>query len=95
MELEFEGSFGVVHFFSKNFSAGIEVINSNNYTKETGIKHVDLFAGPTIVYYQLSWWVALSVMPQLAALKGKSEGTSFDLDDHEKLDAKLLLSFAL
>jgi hypothetical protein len=42
-----------------------------------------------------SFWAALGVQPQLAAFSGKSAGSRLDLDDHERLEVRLLAGFML
>jgi hypothetical protein len=57
-----------------------------------------LFAGPVLAYAAESWWVALTVMPQLPAMKQNGAYTGSDdreLLAHEKLNARLLFSFHL
>ncbi len=74
-------------------TAGIEVRNSN-LVVDGEWEHSALFAGPVLGYATDSWWVALTVLPQLPALKaGEANDGSLVLDEHEKLEARLLFSF--
>lgn len=76
-------------------SAGIEVRNVNAI-HEGEWEHSALFAGPVLAYATDTWWVALTVLPQLPALKaGDANDGSRVLNDHEKLESRLLLSFHL
>jgi hypothetical protein len=52
-----------------------------------------LYAGPVISYATQSWWMTFSVLPQLPALYKKSEGSILELDDGEKINARLDFSF--
>ncbi len=52
-----------------------------------------LFLGPNVSYSTKNWWVSFTVMPQLPALITESGGSILDLNDHDKLDARLLFSF--
>ena len=95
-EFAAELTLGATWFFTPGFSAGVEVRSVNAFPEGEGWRHSALYAGPVVAYAQPGWWVALSVMPQLPALK-KPEGTSGSriLDEQEKLNARLLFSFAL
>ncbi len=74
-------------------SLGLE-LRSHNQIMEEAWRTSVLFAGPVVAYAASSWWVALSVMPQLPALKKEGGGT-FELAAHERFNARLLFSFHL
>lgn len=93
-ESTLEGDFGWCYDFSPIFSAGIELRNHNEIV-EGEWEHSALFAGPVLSYSQPAWWATLSVMPQIAALKGKTGSSNLVLDEHEKLETRLLFSFRL
>lgn len=94
-ESEFKGEldFGVAYEVSPSFSLGMEVRNQN---KAVGgvLKYSALFAGPVVSYSESTWWATFTLLPQVAALKGAT-GNGLVLDDHEKLEARLLFSFHL
>jgi hypothetical protein len=92
-ELKLEGTFGLSHAFTNKFSAGFELRNHNVYS-EGKLEHSAFFGGPTLSYSDPSWWVTLSVMPQITAFK-KTPGTNLDLNEYEKLETRLLFSFRL
>lgn len=54
-----------------------------------------LFGGPVARFSDRGYWMALGVQPQLAAFSGKSTGSRLDLNDHERLEVRLLAGFAL
>jgi hypothetical protein len=54
-----------------------------------------LFAGPVARYSDRGFWLALGVQPQLAAFSGQSSGSRLDLNDHERLEVRLLTGFVL
>jgi hypothetical protein len=54
-----------------------------------------LFGGPVVRWSDRSFWAALGVQPQLAAFSGKSAGSRLALDDHERLEVRLLAGFML
>jgi hypothetical protein len=41
------------------------------------------------------WWATLALEPQITAFKGASKGRSFDLDNNERLQARLLFGFPI
>ena len=96
--IEFDG--GAAYFLTKDFTIGIE---AHSHTKkppsfEGGGSFSAFFAGPAFAVSGDEWWVALSIMPQIA---GSSTGGvvknagKFDLDEHEKLEARLLFSIGI
>ncbi len=90
-----EADLAGTYFLSPGVSLGLELRNHNMIIEEEFHGSV-LFAGPVLAYAAASWWVALSVMPQLTALK-KTDGARgrLELTEHEKINARLLFSFAL
>jgi hypothetical protein len=91
VEIDLAGTFMV----RPGLSAGLEVRNVNAI-HEGELEHSALFAGPVLAYATDTWWIALTLLPQLPALKaGDANDGSRVLSDHEKLEARLLLSFHL
>jgi len=93
-EVKLEGDFGWSYDLSKSFSAGIELRNHNEIV-EGELEHSALFAGPVFSFSQPAWWATLTVLPQIAALKGKSGESNLVLDEHEKIETRFLFSFRL
>ncbi len=93
LEFKQENSFGLSHAITNNFSAGLEMRQHNVFVKGDLI-HSSLFGGPVLSYAEQNWFVNFTVLPQLTSLK-KIEGQSLDLVEYEKLEMRLLLSFAL
>jgi hypothetical protein len=93
-EIALEGDFAWCYDISRSFSAGIEVRNHNEIV-EGQWEHSALFAGPVLSFSQPSWWATLTVLPQIAAVKGKTGNNNLVLDEHEKLETRLLFSFRL
>jgi hypothetical protein len=54
-----------------------------------------LFGGPVVRWSDSGFWAALGVQPQLAAFSGKSSHSRLALDDHERLEVRLLAGFWL
>jgi hypothetical protein len=90
-------SLGASYFLMHNLSLGLEAQNLNVF-REDG-NYSALFAGPVISYNLPTWWVSLTVMPQLPALKtpaplpGTFSTSSLVLNDQERYNARLLFAF--
>lgn len=93
-EIALEVDFAWCYDISGSFSAGFEIRNHNEIIEEEW-EHSALFAGPVLSFSQPSWWATLTVLPQIAALKGKTGNSNLILDEHEKLETRLLFSFRL
>jgi hypothetical protein len=84
---------GAGYLITPHFMAGIEVRNHTEFISGEGFEHSAFFAGPAFSYAQDSWWTALTILPQLAAIKSddhEGEGAR-DLHDHERIEIRLLL----
>lgn len=93
-EFIFEFDFGVSYSINNSFAVGLEIRNHNEVTETKGWEHSALFLGPTLSYSTEEWWATLTIMPQVTAFKGATKG-NLVLDEHEKLEARLLFSFHL
>lgn len=93
-EMVLEGGLGWSYDFSNSFAAGIEVRNHNQFVKGK-MEHSALFAGPVVSFSQPNWWLTLTVLPQITALKGKTGETNLVLGEREKLETRVLFSFRL
>ena len=97
-ELTFEFNLASAYFLSQNTSLGVEVRNHNLYVGEHGgMQHSALFAGPVISYSSESWWATLTVLPQIAKLKGTEadEHNDLVLDELEKLEVRMIFGVDL
>ena len=55
-----------------------------------------LYLGPVLSFRQERWWAALTVMPQIYGWNNSrsQDGNShLELNDHEKLNIRLLIGF--
>jgi hypothetical protein len=92
-EINFEFDLAAAYFLNTATSLGIEVRNHNEYIPgDVGYEHSALFAGPVVSYAAETWWATLTVLPQIAKLKGteEDEGRNLVLSEHEKLEVRLL-----
>lgn len=92
-ELSLEFDLGASYLLAGSFSLGIEMRNLNRL-EEGKVETSSLFAGPVLAYTDENWWAALSIMPQVTAFKGATNG-NLALNDNEKVEARLLFSFHL
>lgn len=91
-EFELEADIGWSYQINRGLYLGIEVRNHNEIV-EGEWEHSALFAGPTLSYTRDNFWVNITVMPQLAGLKG-STYKGLVLDEHERLETRLIFSYA-
>lgn len=95
-ELVLELDLGASYRVTPSFSVGLEIHNHNEIPEGEGFEHSALFAGPVLAYAHEEWWVALTLMPQLPALKTHEDAEGLlELDEHERFMARLLFSFHL
>ncbi|MFI5135061.1 MAG: hypothetical protein ACHQD9_04325 [Chitinophagales bacterium] len=85
-----ELDYGLCYSVKNHFSLGFEARNENVFDTENGWEHSALFLGPNFSYKQPDWWVAFGIQPQLTDLRTGG----LDLEDHEKVDARLLFSYS-
>ncbi len=83
--------FGATYFITPHFTAGVEAKNHNEIVDGV-MEHSAVFFGPSLSYSAEEWWTVLTVMPQVANLHGHG---GLDLDEHEKIEARLLFAFHL
>jgi len=94
--LELELDLAATYLVSEHFSLGLEVRNKNELEEAEELEFSALYAGPVLAYSTSTWWMAVSVLPQLPALKKPSgEVGARVLSDGEKWNARLLFSFRL
>lgn len=92
-ELKLGVSGGISYAMSAHFSMGLEVVQQNVLV-EGRVEHAALFAGPVLSYATEEWWATFSLLPQVTAFKGeRTDG--LDLEEFERAQARLLLSFHL
>jgi hypothetical protein len=76
-------------FLSPGLSAGLELRSHSVFPAGEGLTRSALFLGPVVAYSRGRLWVAASVLPQIYALAGASEG-HLDLVEHERVEARVL-----
>lgn len=72
---------------------GAEIVNRNGFEDGT-LAFSALFAGPVLSYATEGFWVNLTILPQVTALKGATR-EGLDLDHFERLETRLMFSYVL
>jgi hypothetical protein len=92
-EFKFEFDYGFSYNFNANWNAGFELRNHNEI-KESELQYSALFGGPGFSYAKGPIWINLTVLPQLAGIyHHDSDHNGLILDDHEKLETRLIFSY--
>ena len=63
--------------------------------RRKGMGIIAFVSRPTISYSSDKFWVILNVQPQLMNLKKEEGADNLELHDFEKMDVRLIFSFAL
>jgi hypothetical protein len=82
--------------FGYNIGHGIHLTQENNLknvfvSKE--LEHSALYSGLGFSYIRDNFWVNFTAMPQIKSFKGET-GTKLNLNEHEKVQFRLLFSYA-
>ncbi len=95
VETPFELDFAYMHFMGSHMGVGLEARNHNEVS-EKGWENSVWYAGPTLHFNGANWFINVNAMPQLFNAR-TTEGTTekLELNNHEKLEARVLLSFTL
>ncbi|MDP1675985.1 MAG: hypothetical protein Q8L88_03895 [Bacteroidota bacterium] len=92
-EVKLKSDLGAAYIFTNGLGTGIEIRNENIFINGS-VNHSSLFGGLTFSYSTEAWWAALSFLPQITSFKGGStSGKELDLNEFEKFQTRLLLSF--
>jgi hypothetical protein len=77
---------------SERLHLGIELFNKNAIS-DGALFYSAVFAGPTLSYLDDRFWVNVTIMPQLTALKGET-ANGLVLGESERYQIRLLFSYA-
>lgn len=89
-EIDLEADLGLAYFITPAISVGVEARNHNEIPAGKGWVHSALFVGPVVSYATKTWWATVTVLAQLPALKKNATGSTLILDEHERVNARLL-----
>jgi hypothetical protein len=76
-------------FLTPRLTAGLELRSHTVVLPGDEPTRSALFLGPTVSYARQGWWIAASVLPQIRALAGASDGR-LDLEEHERVEVRVL-----
>jgi hypothetical protein len=95
VDVEFD--LAAAYFLSQEFSLGAEMRNHNDWIQDEGYTHSALFLGPVVSYAGEGWDATLTVLPQIAKLKGgdADAGNNLVLSGHEKLEVRFMFGVEL
>ncbi|MCL6524570.1 MAG: hypothetical protein K6T34_07890 [Thermoflavifilum sp.] len=88
-----EFDFGYAYFLGKGFNIGFELRNVNRI-EHGNLEYSTFFAGPVFSYFREGFWINLTILPQIKAFKGATDN-ELELKHHEKIETRLMFSFAL
>jgi hypothetical protein len=97
MEFAFEVDYGFSFNVKPGFNIGLELVNKNETSSDNGLERSALFGGPGFSYAQDRFWINFTLLPQLAAIHHADDDQIIDgkiLDHYEKLESRLLFSYA-
>jgi hypothetical protein len=89
-ESSLEATAGAAYFVRPALSLGLELRSHSVFLPGSEPTRSALFAGPVVSYARGGWWMTASVLPQVVALAGKSDGR-LDLEEHERVEVRILL----
>lgn len=98
-ELVFVHNLAYLRMIKPNIGIGFESRSHTEIVKSE-IEHTTLFAGPSFFYNRLfengkSFFISLTPLMQLTSFGGEhSHGSSLELDEHEKLESRILVGFS-
>lgn len=94
VETPFELDFAYMHFLGSHTGIGLEVRNHNEVSEDEGWENSVWYAGPTLHFNGSNWFLNVSIMPQLFNARKETGSTeNLELNYHEKVQARVLLSF--
>lgn len=94
-ETPLELDFAYMHFIGIHTGLGLELRNHNEISKDEGWENSVWYAGPSVHFNGSNWFINVNVMPQLINTKKEAGSTeNLELNAHEKVQARVLVSFA-
>jgi hypothetical protein len=84
----------LAYSFSSKFALTLEN-TYRNVIKEGELEHSALYSGLGFSFVQDKFWMNFTVLPQIKSFKGQSEDNNLNLNEFEKVQFRLLFSYAL
>ncbi|PKN58591.1 MAG: hypothetical protein CVU56_04935 [Deltaproteobacteria bacterium HGW-Deltaproteobacteria-14] len=95
VELLLELDLAAAWLISTHFSLGVEVRGVLVMPEVESVEHGALYAGLTLGYRTERFWLALSILPQVAALAGATGDSSLNLTEFERVQSRLIAGYSL
>lgn len=96
-EGELELSAGLARHLTSRWTLGVEMRDHNELPMYQQWENSAVYFGPTLSYHRVSWWAALSVMPQIYGWnqsENPDQNTHLELEGHERLNIRLLFGYS-
>ncbi len=91
-----EFDLGYMHYFSKGFGFGFEAKNLNDISDANGWENSIIYAGPSLYINGSGWLININFLPQLQNIhKTDTAPETMVLDNHERFETRVVLSFNL
>ncbi|HLP04321.1 MAG TPA: hypothetical protein VK152_02725 [Paludibacter sp.] len=87
-------NFSTAYSLNRRFNLTMESAFRNVFT-ENGLEHSALYAGLGLSYVQDNFFINFSILPQLKSFRGNDANITLNLNEFEKIQCRLLLSYAL
>jgi hypothetical protein len=81
------------YFVTPTFVPSLELRNQSAVSNQ--LDRSALYLGPSLSVLTEGFWATLAAEPQITAFKGATPGHSLDLDQNERLEARLLFGFRI
>ncbi|HMQ68841.1 MAG TPA: hypothetical protein PKA90_07525 [Ignavibacteria bacterium] len=96
-KFEMEFDLGFAYDITDEFSIGLETRSHSEFPNGEGLEFSSLYLGPCISYRSDGWFMAMTYLPQITAFKQSvdSPGTSLELNDQERNNARIIIGFTL
>jgi len=94
---EFEVTAGLTRILSPRWALGLEMRHHAEIAEYENWESYAFYLGPVLSYRRDRWWAALTVMPQIygANFEGNPDDNHYlDLDDHERVNVRLLFGIS-
>ena len=92
-EYALEHDLAMMHFLKPNLGIGLEIRNHNEFAEGDWLNSA-LFAGPALHWSGNGWFINFNCSPQWTNLKKSGNSERLDLDDHEKVETRLLVGLS-
>lgn len=106
-ELVLQIDLAALYFFSRQVGLGLEIRDDNIFHDAREFEHSTFFVGPVVAWAGEPAWMSLTFLAQVGAVKVEEEEAAApaeekaevtfgpELDDHERVNARLILGFHL